>query len=90
MSKRLEWIKGDVSGHEDASVVESARGSGEACLYRVYRGGTERWLVTLANYYSDGAALTRGWALTREEVKEIAERWDELLSWWDTQQPPVP
>ena len=60
--QRLEWTEGDVSGNEDAQVEESSHGSGgggaQARLYRLYAKGPEHWVVTLADYYGSGGALS--------------------------------
>jgi hypothetical protein len=45
-------------------------------------------VAAIAHLFSQ--TITEPLQILTNHAKEIAERWDELLSFWDTQPPPVP
>ncbi|WP_131812630.1 hypothetical protein [Mycolicibacterium peregrinum] len=73
----LRWEPGDITQH-DPSAVESAYGDGQIRLYRLFEQASGRWMVTFAAKGSSGA-LVRGWALSPDEAKSIAESWETLF-----------
>lgn len=72
MSKSLEWYK-DAS---DDAPESQAYGHGDIRLYRLGVQAHGRWTVTLS-YEGAGGALARGWALSPDEAKQIAQEWED-------------
>jgi hypothetical protein len=69
--KTLEWFDGD-----PAYGQERAFGHGDVRLYRLFIQAHGRWMVTLASKH-ETAALARGWALSPDEAKQIAQEWED-------------
>lgn len=70
MSKSLRWYK------DGDDLPPKAYGHGGTRLYQVHVQAHGRWMATLS-YDGATGVLARGWALSPDEAKRIAQEWED-------------